>query len=410
MIVEVFPNEFKKYIKQSRNSFISGYGYTIQTKSGFLVFDFYDSPYKKCTLKVKRQSGNGVLNFIHANDLKSHSILTRSEFSIDFDISAAKIIEVRRNPISTGDVSISSIFLSDENNSTQEGSQHYNVRDSVINFPQPQNKKTESNTSVIESHGKKVTDIISNFKDFSYSGHKHINTFEGLMWYQYNKNVNVENFSISDLYRMVCTKNMFVLFDPSFISIQSTPMELGEQRISALKKCSNLFVSSEAVCNRLGMMGIKSKVESLIIPYVPPSNASSFIVPKDKKYVLVFGHNENVLNDIKSLGYHSVVIGRGSSNENVTMVSEYIELPDLISLIDKSEFVLDFVFDLFDKKSPYIELATAMGKNVCANSWAYMDLINYSSNNRVTSLEKQDEVPRIEEYVAKHNEFINSII
>jgi hypothetical protein len=414
MKVELFPQEFKKYIKQSRNSYPSGFGYSVLTKSGYVVFDFHDSPHKKCSMKLKRQSGNGAVNFIHANNTRTHSILTRNEFVVDFDISQAKTIEVRRTPVSTRDISICSIVLSDEIDVDTNS-----LRKPIIKFSPAKGTKENPIVSrykdqvpiyamdVVCNNDAKNPSIVSNFKFFSYGGHRNIGTYDGVRWYQYNRYLNVENFCICDIDDFFARKNMYVYFDPDKEVI------LDETKINIFKICDNLFVCSEEVVKKLSEVGIKSSVLPLMIPYVAPSNVADLIVPKEpqkeqkeqKEYILVFGGNEDILNDIKNLGYRCVVFERGSSNEDITMVSEYIELPDLISLIQNSSFVLDFVFDYPDKPSPWLDLALGMGKSIVSNSLVYKDSKNYCADKRVLKLQKEDISPNIENYMQKYKDF-----
>lgn len=103
---------FKQYISSSKAARFKGSSLEVETRYGYVKFDFsmFDQA-TSCAFRARRLGGNGGVAVIAGNYAKDIEVLSKSYEYISIDLAWSKIIEIKRPPQSNGNIEIVGINL-----------------------------------------------------------------------------------------------------------------------------------------------------------------------------------------------------------------------------------------------------------------------------------------------------------
>lgn len=106
LVKKISPGEFGPLIQTTKNAYVSGNLMIIQPKLGQVIFDFSSIRADTCVVRLRRDSGNGIM-MINSNGLsRGHQINSRVSQSISFQLGGDRLIQIHRTNRSRGDISI----------------------------------------------------------------------------------------------------------------------------------------------------------------------------------------------------------------------------------------------------------------------------------------------------------------
>lgn len=116
LVKKIVPSEFGSLIQTKKNAYVSGTVMVIQPKLGQVMFDFKDVRADICVVRLRRDSGNGIL-MINSNGLgRGHQVSSKTSQCISFELGGNKQVLMHRTNRSRGDISILDISLYCEKN------------------------------------------------------------------------------------------------------------------------------------------------------------------------------------------------------------------------------------------------------------------------------------------------------
>lgn len=150
LLEKISVRDLNRYIKLSNNVKFANNSLVLQSCNSNICLDFKDTKVNFCILKIKRDSGNGIVTITSNNSNNTHNLYTKAIQSLHCVIGTDSLLTISRGKLSKGDVSIHEILIYGDEKSLNKDNEvdNYIYNSNKVGF-----EEVNSNSAVIDSNG-----------------------------------------------------------------------------------------------------------------------------------------------------------------------------------------------------------------------------------------------------------------